>query len=93
MLRLEILKLSGKPFSGEPHEYHCLMNVISNKLKGIELEAWDILTVLHSNSTGKPKNLLSNTWLLVACIPIRLYKMSLKLFLISLGRELRLLIP
>ena len=58
MLRQEILKPSGKPFSGEPHEYHCWMNVISNKLKGIELEAWDILTVLHSNSTGKPQKLI-----------------------------------
>ena len=58
MLRQEVLRPSGKPFCGDPHEYHCWGNVMSNKIKGIDLEAYAILTALHANSTGKPQKLI-----------------------------------
>lgn len=49
---------TGKPFSGDPHEYHSWVNLMNSRMRNPHLDSWDILTVLHTNSTGKPQKLI-----------------------------------
>ena len=58
LIRLELFRRSNDAFSGEPHKYHSWVNLITHKTKNLNLDPWDVLTVLQVNTAGKPQKLL-----------------------------------
>ena len=58
LLRQDLFKKSSNCFSGEPHRFHSWLNSIENIIRDIPLEPWDVLTIFHANTSGKPQKLI-----------------------------------
>ena len=60
LLRLELFRKSSDCFSGEPHKYHTWVTVMNHKIRGLDLDPWDILTIIQVNTSGKPHKVVEN---------------------------------
>ena len=60
IVRNQLYQKCGEPFDGEPHKYYAWVNIMQRKMANLNLDPWDVLSILYENTTGKPKKLLEN---------------------------------
>lgn len=58
LIRQDLFKRGADPFSGEHHRYWAWINLIRNKIKDLNLDAIDVITILEANTTGRPQKLV-----------------------------------
>ena len=60
LIKQELFKKAANPFTGNPSKFHPWVNLINNRVHGLNLNALDMLTILASNTEGKPLKLVED---------------------------------
>jgi len=60
ILKNQLFQKTGEPFDGNPLKYYAWVNAMTYKMNNLNLGPWDVLTVLHENTTGKPKTIIQD---------------------------------
>ena len=68
-MKNQLFQKFGEPFNGDPHRYHAWVSVIQHKTSGFTLDPWDVLTILHTNSVGKPRKMIEDAMNIGAANP------------------------
>lgn len=90
LLRQELFKRPSKPYDGEPSHYHAWMNSLNSRLRGLQLDSWDLLHVLEAQTSGKPQKIVQTFINGAGCDPDRALAEAQRSLRSKFGSETRI---
>ena len=59
LLKQELFRASAEPFDGDPAKFNGWMSLLQNKIKNIQLDPIDVISIYSANTKGPPHNLVN----------------------------------
>ena len=60
LIKQNLLKRSETPYKGEPHLFQAFIHQTLSKIKGLPLDAWDIISILDANTSDRPNQVVKS---------------------------------